>query len=131
MAIPDFDGNVLPEGIHECTFEEIEARFSRFQKSDRRIRLTERLKEYLKAAKQSGIVSAVIIDGSYATNKDEPEDIDLIAVLSRDFDWSSELKPYQTNVIEKGSIRREYRFDGFAYKEGEIGLQKLIADFAP
>jgi hypothetical protein len=130
MPIPEFDDNVLPEGVHECTIEEIDARFARFQKSDRRIKLTERLKQYLNAAKQSGIVKAVIVDGSYATNKDEPEDIDIIAVLIDEFDWSQELKPYQSNVIDKAAIRRDYRFDGFVYKEGERGLLELIDDFA-
>jgi hypothetical protein len=130
MPIPEFDDNVLPEGVHECSVEELEARFGRFQRSDRRMRLTERLKQYLEAAKQSGIVKAVIIDGSYATNKDVPEDIDLIAVLSAEFDWTQELRSHQANVIDKAAIRRDYRFDGFAYKEGEAGLDKLMADFA-
>jgi hypothetical protein len=105
-------------------------RFGRFRKSDRRIKLTERLKQYLIAARQAGIVRAVIIDGSYAMNVDEPDDIDLIAVLDGQFDWTQELRPYQANVIDKAAIRRDYRFDGFAYKEGEPGLQKLIATFA-
>ena len=130
MPIPAFDDNVLPEGVHECTFEELEARFGQFQKSDRRIKLTERLKQYLAAAKQSGIVKAVIVDGSYATNKDEPEDVDLIAVLSHDFDMLQELKPYQENVISTAAIRRDFRFDGFAVREGTTGLEKLVAEFS-
>jgi hypothetical protein len=130
MPIPEFADNVLPEGVHECTFDEVEARFGRFQRSDRRMTLTARLRQYLSAAKQSGIVKAVIIDGSYVTNKDVPEDIDIIAVLSGEFDWAQELKPYQANVIDKAAIRRDYRFDGFSYKEGEPGLEKLVAVFA-
>ena len=92
--------------------------------------MTDRLKQYLAAAKRSGIVKAVIIDGSYTTNKDEPEDIDVIAVLSDEFDWTQELRPYQANVIDKAAVRRDYRFDGFAYRDGEQGLQKPIAVFA-
>jgi Family of unknown function (DUF6932) len=130
MPIPEFDDNVLPEGVHDCTFEELEARFGRFQKSDRRIRLTERLKEYFHAARQSGIVKSVIVDGSYAMNKDEPSDIDIIAVLTDEFDWAQDLKPFQENVINKKAIRRDYRFDGFAYQQGQPELQELIANFA-
>jgi hypothetical protein len=130
MPIPEFDDNVLPEGVHDCMFDEVEARFGRFRKSGRRIKLTERLKQYLAAARQSGIVRAVIINGSYAMNLDEPDDIDLIAVLGSDFDWTQELKPYQSNVIDKAAIRRDYRFDGFAYKDGEPGLERLVATFA-
>lgn len=130
MPIPEFDDNVLPEGVHECTVEEVEARFGRFQRSDRRLKLTERLRLYLEAAKQSGIVKAVIIDGSYVTAKAEPEDIDFIAVLDGAFDWTQELRPFQANVIDKAAVRRDYRFDGFAYREDEPGLQKLVAVFA-
>jgi hypothetical protein len=130
MPIPEFDDHVLPEGVHDCSFDEVDARFGRFRKSDRRIKLTERLRQYLTAARQSGIVRAVIVDGSYAMNVDEPDDVDLIAVLSSDFDWTQELKPYQSNVIDKSAVRRDYRFDGFAYKDGEPGLERLIATFA-
>lgn len=130
MPIPDFDDNVLPEGVHDCTLAEVEERFGRFQRSDRRMTLTERLARYLKAAKQSGIVTAVVIDGSYTTSKDEPEDIVIIAVLDATFDWTQELRPYQANVIDRAAVRREYRFDGFADKEGEAGLVNLIAVFA-
>jgi hypothetical protein len=129
MPIPEFDDNVLPEGVHECTVAEVEARFGRFRKSDRRIKLTDRLKQYLTAAKQSGIVTAVIVNGSYVMNVDEPEDIDLIAILSPDFDQAQELKPYQENVVDRSAIYRDYRFDGFVYKEGSLGLHKLIIDF--
>src|SRR5947208_2455853 len=126
MPIPEFEDNVLPEGVHDGTVEEVEARFGRFQKSDRRVRWTERLKQYLDAARRSGIIKAVIIDGSYVTNKDEPEDIDVIAVLHDQFDWTQELPPFQANVIDRAAIRRDYRFDAFAYKDGEAGLGKLI-----
>jgi hypothetical protein len=130
MPIPEFDDHVLPEGVHDCSLDEVEARFGQFRKSDRRIKLTERLKEYMTAASQSGIVRSVIIDGSYAMDVDEPDDIDLIAVLVDQFDWTQELRPYQANTIDKQAIRQNFRFDGFAYKEGEPGLQKLIATFA-
>lgn len=130
MPIPELIDNVLPEGVHDCTADEIAERFGRFQRSDRRMTLTERLRRYLDEAKISGVVKAVIINGSYTTAVDEPDDIDLIAVLRDDFDWSLELKPYQSNAIDRKAIRRNYRFDGFAYKDGESGLANLIAVFA-
>jgi len=129
MPIPDFDDNVLPEGVHDCTVAEVEARFGRFQRTDQRMRLTDKLKQYLEAARQSGIVKAVIVDGSYTTAKDEPDDVDLIAVLVDGFDWSQELRPYQLNVIVKAAVRREYRFDMFPFTEGDPGLDRMLAVF--
>jgi hypothetical protein len=130
MPIPDFIDNVLPVGVHDCTPDEVAERFGRFQRSDRRMTLTERLRRYLDEAQQSGIVEAVIINGSYTMALDEPDDIDLIAVLRGDFDWTQELKPYQSNAIDRKAIRRNYRFDGFAYLEGQVELANLIAVFA-
>jgi hypothetical protein len=88
------------------------------------------LKRYFAAAKNSGIVKAVIVNGSYVTCKDEPDDVDLIAVLDSGFDWTQELRPYKANMIDRAAIRREYKFDGFAYNEDETGLKNQIAVFA-
>jgi len=44
MPIPELDARgLLPEGIHPCSMSEIAQRFGRFQRSDRRCRLFERL----------------------------------------------------------------------------------------
>lgn len=40
MAIPEFDEDgVLPEGVHDCTLDEVRERFCRFAGSDRRATL--------------------------------------------------------------------------------------------
>jgi hypothetical protein len=119
--IPELVDNVLPEGIHECTFEEVEAAFGRFWKSDRRIGLTRTLKGFLDDARRSGIVAAVVIDGSYVTGKAEPNDIDLVVAYRADFDLGQELRPFEYNVISKGVIRRTYRFDAFVFANGSPG----------
>ena len=68
--IPPLEDGVLPEGIHECTFEELERAFGQFQRSDRRINLIAKLKAYLDEARNSGLVIAAIIDGSFVTEHD-------------------------------------------------------------
>jgi predicted nucleotidyltransferase len=130
MPIPEFVDNVLPEGIHDCTFEEVKERFGRFQNSARRIDLTEKLERYLKVAKASGIVVAVIIDGSYATGKDEPEDIDLIAVLAPEFEWSQELRPFQYNAVGKRAVKRDYKFDLRSEKDGTRAMAEYVEFFS-
>lgn len=134
MPIPDFIDGVLPEGIYGCTFSEVKERFGRFQKSDRRLNLTDKLEQYLKAARSSGIVAAVVIDGSYVTVKDEPEDIDLLVVLDPAFDFTQELRPFQENVIDKKAVKREYKFDAFAYPESSekfVAMLNFFMDVAP
>ena len=81
MPIPTLTADgFLPEGVHDCTLVEIGERFGQFQRSDRRCRLFDRLAEYIQDAQTSGVVNAVIVNGSFVTGKDVPSDIDLIVV---------------------------------------------------
>ena len=72
---------LLPEGIHECTLAEAEARFGRFQTTDRRPQLWSRFMEFVREAKASGMVEAVLVDGSIETAQPAPNDIDLVVVV--------------------------------------------------
>lgn len=126
--IPPLEDGVLPEGIHECTFEELERAFGQFQRSDWRINLTVKLKAYLAEARNSGLLTAAIIDGSFVTIKDEPEDIDLIVVLKPDVSWDS-LRPFEYNAVSKRMIKQMYRFDAYVYVEGSELYQKMLEFF--
>ncbi len=127
--IPPLEDGALPDGIHDCTVAEVEAAFGRFQRSDHRITLTERLKAYLADAARSGIVVAVLIDGSYVTAKEEPEDIDLIVVRRPEVD-TTQLRPFEYNAISKAVIRRTYKFDVFSVADGGDELANRIEFFS-
>ncbi len=84
MPIPELNQDgFLPEGIHAASLEEVRERFGRFQRTDRRPALFAKLSTYMAEVRASGLVVAVIVDGSFVTAKDEPSDIDLILVLRR------------------------------------------------
>jgi hypothetical protein len=96
MPIPALnDDGFLPEGVHDCTLAEVQARFGQFQRTDRRCHLFERLEVFLSHAKATGLVTAVILDGSFVTDKDAPSDIDLILVLRPDHDFAASLRPFE------------------------------------
>src|SRR5690349_21006811 len=112
MPIPLLnEWGVLPPGVHDCTMEEIEERLARSQMTDQRIRLLEKLVRYVKEARGTGLAVALLIDGSFVTAKDEPEDIDLIVVLKPEHDFAADLRPFEYNVLSKKRVRQEYRFD--------------------
>lgn len=73
MTIPQFDerGN-LPKGIHESTWDEIEARFGT---NDRRRELLEGLRRAVISLRDAGCLRADI-DGSFVTAKESPGDFD-------------------------------------------------------
>ncbi len=82
-TIPDFrsDG-YLPEGLYRATEAEITFRFG--ASSRRRRQLTLRLRRWVELARQVGALR-LVIDGSFVTAKDEPNDIDAVVLLSPGF----------------------------------------------
>jgi len=112
MPLTFDDRGLLPPGIHDATFAEIEAKFARFQKSDHRIKLFEKLKAYLTELAKTGWQCDVIIDGSFVMPPvDEPNDIDIILVRPADWDMFQELRPFEYNVVSRKFTRREYQLD--------------------
>ena len=106
------DRGLLPPGIRDATLAEIEASFARFQKTDRRIKLFEKLKACLTELRRTGWQCEVILDGSFVMPPvDEPNDIDLILVLPADWDRARELRPFEYNLLSKRFARREYEID--------------------
>jgi hypothetical protein len=72
-VIPDFDSNGnLPPGVYDVSLEEIEHCFAW---NDRRKKLFEGLRAAIINLTQAN-VKRVWIDGSFVTNKDDPNDID-------------------------------------------------------
>ena len=74
MPIPNLEANgELPVGIHIATVEEVEDRFGKT--NDRRKLLMNGLKNALEQFEKVE-VKKVFVDGSFTTDKDEPNDID-------------------------------------------------------
>jgi predicted nucleotidyltransferase len=131
MPIPALTSDgFLPEGVHNCTLAEIGERFGRFQKSDRRCRLFDRLAEYLRDAKTSGIVRAVIVNGSFVMGKDNPSDVDLIVVSLPGSVLPTKLRPVEYNVLSKRVIRRQFGMDVLSAQEGELEVDEHIDFFS-
>lgn len=106
--IPAFtDRGTLPHGIHPATMEEIRARFARFRRSDRRIRLFNCFAAYVEAARTTHVVVHLYLVGSYVTNKDEPNDIDLLIIFSEEIVFQR-IRPAEYNLIHKNGIRRVF-----------------------
>lgn len=130
MPIPALDeGGYLPEGIHDALLTEIGEKFGQFQTSDQRMRLFERLTAYVKELTSTGLVSALIVDGSFVTEKDCPSDIDLIVVLKKGHDLSAELRPFEYNAISRRWVRRTYAFDLLLARAGSHEYDEYIEFF--
>jgi len=82
--IPEFneDGN-LPAGIYRTGEEEFLSRFA--TGSARRKWLGERLREIFLLAKSTGKLERVLVWGSFVSAKESPNDIDILLLMSKDF----------------------------------------------
>jgi len=130
MPIPDFnEDGLLPLGVYDCSLDEVENRFARFQTTDKRLQLFDKLLNYIKEVRATKRVSSVIIDGSFVTNVDIPSDIDLVLILPPDHNFAEELKPVEYNVLSKKRVNKRYGFDAFLAKENSLVYKEYVAFF--
>jgi len=110
--------------------DEVKERFARFRNSDRRVRLYRQLLEYVDKACDISAVQALIIDGSFVTDKAEPGDIDLIVIVSAALLEEQILSPHVYNVLSKRQVKKKFDFDLFVVRDGSEELQKQVEFFS-
>jgi hypothetical protein len=131
MPIPGLDdAGLLPPGVHDCTLDEVRQRFGAFQATDRRPKLYDKLQALVSEAWATGLVSDIIIDGSFVTAKPDPNDIDLILVLNTGHDFSAELRPFEYNVLSTRQARKIYGFDLLVARDKSAVYAECLAFFA-
>ncbi len=83
-GIPRFrtDG-YLPEGLYRATEAEVTFRFG--ASTRRRRRLILRVRRWIELSRDVGAIR-LLIDGSFVTAKDEPNDVDAVVLLPTDFE---------------------------------------------
>jgi hypothetical protein len=81
--LPDFDEHgYLPFGIHSCPIDELVARFGSGS-SEREIEIQE-LIQFIDWAKRAG-VRRLIVNGSFVTEKESPNDVDIVILPGADY----------------------------------------------
>lgn len=81
--IPDCNNDgYLPPGIHRATLEEVADRFG--QESELRRAQMESLRWLVDLAWRAG-VERIVVNGSFVTDKPEPNDVDCVLLIGPDF----------------------------------------------
>jgi hypothetical protein len=84
MPLPEFNEfGDLPEGIHPASLAEVVNRFG--CGTAQRIAVTDRLRQTCGLAVATGHLDRLVVFGSYVSDVDEPNDIDVILVMRNDF----------------------------------------------
>lgn len=80
MPLPSFtEQGILPPGVHVCTFVEAEQLLC---SNERRIEIWAGLQGFVDWAEALPPPTAILIDGSYVTDKPLPGDVDVIVDIS-------------------------------------------------
>ncbi len=66
----------------------------------------------------------LLIDGSFVTDKPDPNDIDLILDLPQTYDFRSELRPFEYNLVSRRRVANRYGFDLLVAREDSTELQE-------
>ena len=130
MAIPDLsDEGFLPEGVHECSLDEIQQRFGGTPALDRRSALFAKLVDYIQELRSTELAAGLIVDGSFVTNKTEPNDVDLVLILPTNHDFTATLRPFEYNVLSRRRVRKRYDFDVLVARENSPELLEYVEFF--
>ncbi len=106
----------LPEGVHDCAFEQLRERFAT---NPKRVELWERLQKFLNWALSTSAFSHAYIDGGYITNKSQPEDIDVILQTLAPYGPEAfrAMEPFFAEgldkIFEKYSVHLHFWCEGF------------------
>ena len=96
MPLPDFNEfGDLPEGSHPASLAEVVARFG--SGMAQRTAVTDRLRRIYQLALATGHLDRLVVFGSYVSDGDEPNDVDVILVMRNDF--RSENCPAESAIL--------------------------------
>jgi hypothetical protein len=125
-TIPPFrpDG-YLPEGVYACSEAEVIFRFG--SSNRRRRRLVLRLRRWIELGRQIG-AQRLLVDGSFVTAKEEPQDIDSVLFLPEDFLQQLEREFAPALELEEMLLTR--RPEELFAAEDETDWQEWVAFFS-
>jgi hypothetical protein len=122
MDIPSLDPQgLLPPGIHECSLAQIISTFGRTGVEHRRTFLCGRLEEFLPWVRSVNCFRSLFIDGSFVTDKEEPNDIDMLLELPpASLQMLGHIKNHA--VFNKSQVFQRFQIDVFPMAPGFVDL---------
>jgi hypothetical protein len=77
----------------------------------------------------SGLIEELLVNGSYVTAKPDPNDIDMVVVVSGTHDFSADLTPRDYNLLSKRRVRQRFGFDIVLARAGTTEVSETAAFF--
>lgn len=115
MPVPAFtQQGILPAGVHACTFLEAEQFLCSNQ---RRIEIWQGLQGFLRWAQGLPKPTAVLIDGSYVTDKALPGDVDIVVDITACNGPEQQIW-FQTWSASQDAIKARFQVDFYPFVVG-------------
>ncbi|HMO64662.1 MAG TPA: hypothetical protein PKE47_05470 [Verrucomicrobiota bacterium] len=131
MPIPALNADgLLPAGVHAADLQELLRQFGRFSRTEARPRLASRLAELVGELPKTGLVRALVLDGSFVTSKEAPEDVDLILVLAAGHDWEADLGPDTYRLLSRRQNGRRFGFDVLVAEDASVAYEEYVQFFS-
>jgi len=86
----------------------------------------EKLEAFLAEVRASRIVRAIVVDGSFVTSQEKPNDIDLLLVLPMGHAFRADLSPVQYIIIDRRRVTRKYKLDVFVVEDHSADYAALV-----
>jgi len=124
--IPPFrpDG-YLPEGVHLCSEADVIFRFGSSSRRCRRLAL--RLRRWIELGRQVG-AKRLLVDGSFVTATEEPQDVDTVILLPQDF--TQQLEQENPPALELEEMLLTRRPEEIYAAEDETDWEEWVAFFS-
>ena len=108
LAIPQFNEfNILPEGIHECTFADIE---NRFLYNSHRVKIWKEFLDYFERIKVFDEILSLYFDGSFIGDKSKPSDLDIVVEFRSIAMWGR-MRRAHPHLFDGSVVRQVYGID--------------------
>lgn len=113
MPIPSLTlHGVLPAGVHNCDFDEAQRMFGSHRETPRRAALWTKLMQYVAWIQTLGGFHAICLDGSFISDKPDPNDIDVVLEIAPVF-------PAQAfAALDHGTIKLNFELDVYPFIPG-------------
>ena len=117
---------LLPAGLHPFDESELDARFvDAFAASSTRPNLLQGLRAFIGSLRKVGVAFEVWLDGSFCTEKIDPNDIDM--VVFADPAELNQLDPatqtYLGGLLDRTSARRQFGCDVLFAPSGDMNMR--------
>ena len=115
MPVPGFtDNGLLPSGVHGCTLEEAKQALCM---NDRRVEIWTGLLGFVVWTQPLPKPDALLVDGSYVTDKPLPGDVDLVVDITSMTD-AEQRQWFETWNAQHEFVRRTYHVDFYPFVIG-------------